>query len=187
MIASHMLFVFAVFLFFVALCAAGSVYVRRARALSSTNDVETLLKRLVEVDRHKLALVAEDGMAAEPQAELQPWQIWDLTGGLRGLEALAANCEVLIELACYVQQWYPEALPVAEQLRLNTREVQWHLERLHGAEQRGHLEAAFPDYAQRAVAIYYGMTQHVLTLFELSQVPGYVELRAALSIRQRVA
>lgn len=180
MIASHVLFASAVCIFFVAFLATFVVYLRRARRFTGAGQLETLLKRLVSVDRHKLEQVASDLTSHDPDTGIEPWQIWELTGGIRGMEALASNCEVLIDLACYVQQWYPEALPVAEQLRLNAREVQWHLERLQGAERRGNLQAAFPDYAQRAVATYCGMTQHVLSLFEVSQVPGYARLRAAL-------
>ena len=158
------------------------LYLRRAKQVAETDEIETLLRRLVLVDRHQLAQVAADLNPTEetPYPDLDRWQIWELTGGMRGLEALAANCEVLIDLACYVQRWYPEALPIAEQLRLNAREIQWHLERLHGAERRGNLEAAFPDYAQRAVATYCSMTQGVLALFEACQIPGLAQLQAAL-------
>lgn len=180
MIAPAVLFASAVSLFFVLLLTTAFVFIRRARRLSGTSEVDTLLKRLVQVDRAKLGQVVADLSTTEPHAELERWQLWELTGGMQGIEALAQNCEVLIDLACYVQQWYPEALPVAEQLRLNAREIQWHLERLKGAERRGNLEVAFPDYAQRAAAIYYGMTQHVIALFEASQVPGLSQLQAAL-------
>lgn len=180
MIASQWLFATAVALFFLTAVAVASVFVRRARRIAGIGSIDALLRRLVDVDRAKIARVAEDVISSEPSAELEPWQVWELTGGLEGLCSLASNCEVLIELACYVQQWYPEALPVAEQLRLNAREVQWHLERLQGAERRGHLLETFPDYARQAVATYYGMTQHVLTLFEISGVPGYRQLQAAL-------
>ena len=180
MIAPAVLFPYALALFLVALFTTAIVFLSRARKLSTTGEIDDLLHRLVELDRQKLAQIAADREATDIHAQLEPWQLWELTGGMRGIEAIAANCDVLIELACYVQRWYPEALPIAEQLRLNAREIHWHLDRLKGAEVRGNLQAAFPDYAQRAVSIYYGMTQHVLTLFELSQVPGFHALRAAL-------
>ena len=47
--------------------------------------------------------------------------MWRLIGGLEGLEVLERNSEVLIDLAFYVQQWYPEALPIAERLRLDAQ------------------------------------------------------------------
>ncbi len=179
MIAPAVVFPYAVVLFVVALLVTAIVFLRRSSRLGDTEDIDVLLRRLVAVDRHKLAQITAD-LTTEPLPELEPYQLWELTGGMQGIETLAANCAVLIDLACYVQRWYAEALPVAEQLRLNAREIQWHLERLKGAEGRGNLQGAFPDYAQRAVAIYYGMTQHVLALFEASQVPGLAQLQAAL-------
>ena len=179
-IAPAVLFTTAVSLFLVLLLTTAFVYLRRARRLSGTGEIDTLLKRLVHVDRDKLAQVAADLSTTEVQGELEGWQLWELTGGMQGIEALATNCEVLIDLACYVQQWYPEALPIAEQLRLNAREIQWHLERLKGAERTGNLEVAFPENAQWGAAIYHGMTEHVVALFEVSQVPGLTRLRAAL-------
>ena len=186
-------FLIAVSLMFSILLTTGAVYLRRANKLSREGSLDALLARLVLVDRHKLAQIVADLEGAsetedfdEPYARhpagdpLEPWQLWELAGGIEGLEAMAANCEVLIDLACYVQEWYPEALPVAEELRLNAREIQWHLGRLRGAQSRGHLQSAFPEYAQRAVATYYGMTQHVLALYEASGVPGWTRLQAAL-------
>lgn len=180
----HMpVFLVAVVLFFCLLVVTATVYLPRARRQARGNTVEGLLAKLVAVDRHKLAQVAADASGVVQngaEAGLESWQIWDLSGGLPGIEALAANCEVLIDLACHVQLRYPEALPVAEQLRLNAREIQWHLERLKGAEQRGHLESTYPEYAQRAVALYYGMTRHLISLYEATGTPGLQQVQAAL-------
>ena len=93
---------------------------------------------------------------------------------------MKANCEVLIDLAFYIQQWYPEALVVAENLRLNAREIEWHVGRLRSAEKTGKLESAFPMYAQRAVATYYLMTRQVLALYEQGNHSMLVELQKAL-------
>ncbi len=169
-------FASAVSLFFVLLAVTGAASWRRARWRNREPSLDELLTRLLTVSRENVAHVATDG----GQAGLDSWQIWELVGGLEGLQTLAGNCDVLIALASHVQRWYPEALPVAEQLRLNAREIQWHVERLQGAEVRGNLEAVFPDYAQRAVAIYYDMTQHVRTLYEGTQVPGWAQLRSVL-------
>lgn len=166
------------------LLAVTTVSMRRARRFQGDPSLEQILARLTAVDRDKVALVASDYENATTELtdenHLESWQVWELIGGMEGLEALAANCDVLIELAFHVQQWYPEALAVAEQLRLNARELQWHLERLKGAESRGNLQSVFPDYAQRAVAIYFGMTQHVRALYEASQIPGWSQLETAL-------
>jgi hypothetical protein len=125
------------------------------------------------IDRSNIAKVAldladESGKPREDSdtASLEPSQLWRLIGGLRRLEVLETNSEVLIDLAFYVQQWYPEALVFVERLRLDDRELKWHVARLKGAARTGNLEISFPYYAQRAVVIYYRMTRRVLGLYE---------------------
>jgi hypothetical protein len=157
---------------------------RSHRASKST--WASILARLAPVDNHNIAIVALDLIDEEGNPrpggipELEPDAIWDLLGGLNGLETLGANCDVLIDLAAYVQLWYPEALVVAEQLRLNAREIKWHIERLQGASQTGNLKSSFPDYAQRAAATYYLMTRHLLDLYASANIPGLIDLQAAL-------
>lgn len=177
------LFLLAVGCLLLLLCGATVFSLRGNGRMRKDASLEGLLARLSAVDRGKLARVVTEISPeedAENEAGLESWQIYELVGGMEGLTAIAANCEVLIDLACHVQQWYPEALPVAEQLRLNAREIQWHIERLRGAERRGNLQNAFPDYAGRAVAIYCRMTGYVLQLYEVSQTPGLAQLEAVL-------
>lgn len=148
---------------------------------------ETLLKRLGSVNKDNVALIARDLIdesgrrrTDEDDLDLDASQIWQLIGGMKGLHVLELNCAVLVDLVFYVQQWYPEALAITEQLRRNTREIEWHIGRLKGAEKNGRLDTAFGDYAQRAVAIYYGMTQRVLSVYEQLNLPEFSELRQAL-------
>jgi hypothetical protein len=148
---------------------------------------EDLLRRLSWVDRDKIALIALDVIAesGEPRQDadcfaLEPSEIWKLLDGLKGLEAMEHNCQVLVELAAYVQTWYPEALMVAEQLRLNAKQIEWHVGRLKGAAATGNLQTSFADYAQRAVVTYYLMTRHVLALYDHADLPGLAELQRAI-------
>lgn len=159
---------------------------RRARR-STRRDWEHLLGRLVSVDRTSIAEIALDVIeeSGEPRrdgqsAALEPAQIWKLLGGMEGLEHLEANSAVLIDLAFYLQRWYPEALLVAEQLRLSAREIQWHLERLRGAQKTGKLESVFPMYAQRAAATYYLMTRRLLALYQRGNGDMLDELEEAI-------
>jgi hypothetical protein len=160
-------------------------YFRARRAAHATWD--DLLKRLTWVDRDKIARIALDVIdesgerrQGESAFSLEPSTIWSLLGGLDGLEVLEHNCQVLVEMASYLQRWYPEALVVAEQLRLNAREIEWHVSRLKGAAQTGNLQSSFADYAQRAVVTYYLMTKHLLDLYEHASFPGLVDLQRAL-------
>lgn len=93
---------------------------------------------------------------------------------------MAANCEVLVDIAFYVQHHFPEALLVAEQLRLNAREIQWHLDRLKLCAQLGKLKSTFPDYAERAIAIYYSMSKQLPELCRAAALPGYEGLESVL-------
>lgn len=185
-ILSNLYFVVFVGLFLVALAAIFFSYYLRARR-SSRATWEDLLKRLTSVDRDKIALIALDVIAesGEPRQEedsfaLDPAAIWTLLGGLEGLEVLERNCHVLVELAYYVQKRYPGALVVAEQLRLNAREIEWHVDRLKKAAQTGNLRSSFADYAQRAVVTYYLMTRHVLELYEQASLPELADLQRTL-------
>jgi hypothetical protein len=179
------IFIGAVAIFVVSLIAILAYYYRRARN-STQNDWDSLLNRLTRVDRSSIAEVALDvidksGQQRKDQgsAILEPPEIWKLLGGMEGIEALEANCAVLIDLAFYLQQQYPEALVVAEQLRLSAREIEWQAGRLRGAAETGKLAGAFPMYGQRTAAAYYLMTQ-LLDLYEQGDPPKLAALQKAL-------
>jgi hypothetical protein len=148
---------------------------------------ESLLSRLSTVDRDNLAFISNNllnqsgpGRIDDNDSELNGVQIWSLIGGLEGLEVMERNCAVLVDLAFYVQQWHPEASVVAEQLRLNAREVAWHVGRLKGAAQTGKLEIFFADYGRPAITTYYLMTRRVLALYETYNLPGLGDLQRAI-------
>lgn len=177
----QVLFPLAVAVFVLALVALATYYLLRSRS-ASRNAWTLMLGRLQQIDRDKFAAVALDLLEErDEQQQLDPELIFDMIGGMNGLDALEQNCDVLIELAAYVQRWYPEALELAEELRLNAREIKWHLSRLRGASLTGHLREQFPMYAQRAVATYYLMTRSLLVLYEGVQLPEYTDLQRALS------
>jgi hypothetical protein len=179
-------FVTAIGLFVLTLVLIAGYYYFRSRR-SSPSSWEELLAKLTWIDRNSIAevaldLVDESGQpkAADDAGSLDPAQVWKLTGGLKGLEVLERNSEVLIDLAFYVQQWYPEALVIAERLRLDARELKWHVERLKGAAQKGNLQISFSFYAQRAVVSYYRMTRRVLSLYEAGNFSMLGDLQKAL-------
>jgi hypothetical protein len=161
------------------------VYLRSRKSGDASWD--DLLHRLSWIDRDAIATIALDVVSESGQPlpmgegfELEPDAIWNLLGGLDGLETIERNCGVLVELACYVQRTYPEALVVAEQLRLNAREIEWHVGRLRGAATTGNLKASFDTYAQRAVVSYYRMTRNVLALYSHAGFSRLAELQQAI-------
>jgi hypothetical protein len=176
-----------VLLFLVSIVAIGThFYLRnRRRNLYPYGNWEDLLKRLAPLDHQNLERIAADP-AAEPAGEpewaeaMTPEDIWRMVGGMRGIEVMEKNCSVLVDLVFYVQQWYPEALLVAEQLRLNAREVEWHIGRLKATSKSGRPPVAAAEYLQQAVAIYYHMTREVLALYEQANLPGLADLQRAL-------
>jgi hypothetical protein len=176
----------AVFLLVFLATTAGRYYLRARR--TSQTDWESLLKRLTFVDRNAIEEIALDVVNAsgnqrqdENSAILESSEIWKLIGGWDGIEALEANCIVLIDLAFYVQQWYPEkALVVAEQLRLSTREIEWHVQRLKAAAKAGKLETSVLMNAQRAAVTYFLMTRQVLSLYENGNLPMLTDLQRSL-------
>ncbi|MGC2164304.1 MAG: hypothetical protein WA634_20585 [Silvibacterium sp.] len=158
----------------------------RARR-KSRGSWEEILARLVPIDRQRLEEVAFD--IIDPSGErrkdvssaaLEATEIWTLIGGWKGIEALENNCAVLIDLAFYVQQSFPEALRVSEELRLHAREIEWQISRLKVAQTTGKLESTIPTYAQQAVATYYLMTRRVLELYGQGNLSMLEELQRAL-------
>lgn len=177
---SNLYFTIAIICFLAALGVVLLGHARRMRRLANS-DWEQLLDRLEPVDRDNIAIIASEALdGIDSGAELDAAAMSSMLGGVEGLEVLERNCQVLIDLAAYVQRQYPEAIVVAEQLRLNARELEWHVGRLKGAAQTGNLQTAFVDYAQRAVVIYYTMTQHVLELYNQASLPEFNQLQAAL-------
>ena len=172
MTTHNVYFLSAIGIFLGVLLSIAGYYYSRSRQ-SPQESWEGLVKKLTWIDRNTIAQVALDLVdeSGEPRqtadaTNLEPEQLWRLIGGLKGLEALEKNSEVLIDLAFYLQKWYPEALVIAERLRLDARELKWHVARLKGAAQTGNLQISFPFYAQRAVLTYYLMTRRVLDLYQ---------------------
>jgi hypothetical protein len=182
---------FVVLAAFLLVALSGTLVRYYLRARRSAGDTwEDLLRRLTWIDREAIATIALDALGPldergnpRPQDEsfaLEPDTIWKLLGGLDGLEVVERNCRVLVDLATYLQRYYPEALVVAEQLRLNAREIEWHVGRLKGAARTGNLRSSFTDYAQRAVVTYYRMTRLLLDLCDHAGAPGLVQLQQAI-------
>jgi hypothetical protein len=179
-------FILAVAIFLALLLGLAIYFHRRSLRISETT-WEQLLSKLIDVDRNGVEQIALDAIDETGQRrrdehamELESDQIWRLIGGLKGIEVLEHNSQVLIEMATYLQQWYPEALVTAEELRLSAREIEWHLSRLRAGARNGNLEASFGSYAQNAVAAYYLMTRDLLALYERGNIPMLGDLQRAL-------
>jgi hypothetical protein len=179
-------FLIAVGVFLALLAVVAAYYHSRSRKRTQ-NTWQQLLARLVAVDRESLQQIAFDAIDASGQPrtddgakELKPEEIWRLIGGLKGLEILEQNSLVLIDIAFYLQQWYPEALIVAGELRVKAREIEWHVGRLRAAARTNELEGGFANDAQNTAAAYYLMTRRLLSLYETGRFPMLADIHRAL-------
>jgi hypothetical protein len=181
-----LLFILVTSLFLLLLVGVAGYYYRRSRRVSASS-WEDLLARLAAVNHHTIEQIAFDAIdeSGHPRTDshakaLRPEEIWQLVGGLQGLEILESNSLVLIDIASHLQQWYPEALETAGDLRLKAREIQWHVSRLRTAARTGALEGWFANYAQNTVAAYYLMTRSLLALYQTGRMPLLADIQRAL-------
>jgi hypothetical protein len=198
MITPRSLYFFvALFSFLISIVGIGTYYYvnNRRRRLYPYGNWDELIERIVPIDHQSLERIAATSAAAAdfpvagnfaPGPHLQPAYvepadpeaIWQTLGGMPGIDVMEKNCAVLVDLVFYVQQWYPEALLIAEQLRLNAREVEWHIGRIRAAAKSGRPPAT--EYLQQAAAIYYRMACEVLNLYEQAHLPGLADLQRAI-------
>ena len=171
---------------FVALLFVTFRYVWRLRE-SRDSTWEDLMQSIVPVDRHAIETVALD--AVEPSGEPKPIEhtrelgrqdIWNLLGGMEGINRIESNSHVLIEMAAYLQRWHPEAAETAEELRLEARRLEWHVGRLRAAESNQCLDLHFHSYGQGAAVSYYLMLKRVLALYQHSQDALFGDVQRAL-------
>jgi hypothetical protein len=143
---------------------------------------EDLLAKIQEVPRQGLEIVALDNLHPKVnQLQLEPPDMWQLLGGINGLQRMNENAKVLIALAAYVQRWnYVEAVIVAERMRRDAV----HLKRavLHiRLEMLLHSKwLRVPFYVHEAATSYYLMTQRLFALYESNHAGLLPRLREAL-------
>ena len=167
----------------VAILDTGAYYFWRLRK-SARAGGEDLLKRLIAIDHNGVDTVALDAIESSGKRrtdalarELDPDRIWQLLGGLGGVERLEANSRILVDMAAYLQRSYPEAAAVAEELRLQAKELEWHVGRLRMAAEQGSLEFHISTYAQNTAIAYYLMEQRLQALCQQTNVRSFRTLQ----------
>jgi hypothetical protein len=178
----NQLFVLLVLLL-VSVLAAVALWSRKRS--SSRSEWNTLVARLARIDRDRLAQIAAAQQQPEvPGAEYaraeEESRLWFRDVGFKGLDDLQNNCTVMIDMAHHIQSRYPEAVVVAEQLRLTARQIEWHLDRIRLASKAGHVEACFAEYGNRAIGLYCGMAETLKVLYDGLGVPERAQLQALL-------
>jgi diphthamide synthase (EF-2-diphthine--ammonia ligase) len=158
-------------------------YALRLKASSKT-EWEALLENLTAIDRDEVDRVALDAIEPSGQRrtdrlarELEPDEIWKRLGGLDGVKRLELNSRVLVEMAAYLQRSYPEAATIAEELRLQAKELELYVGRLRMADEQGSLEFHIATYAQNAAIAYYLMEQRLQALCQRANVQSFRPLQ----------
>jgi hypothetical protein len=80
-------------------------------------------------------------------------------------------------MASYLQRTYPDAAAVAEELRLQAKELELYVGRLKMADEQGSLEFHIATYAQNAAIAYYLMEQRLQELCQRANVQLSVPLQ----------
>jgi hypothetical protein len=179
------LFLFVAGVLIAVILSVGGYFLVRLRA-SSKSKWSDLLKRLTAINEEAIETVALDAIdpsgksRTDPFArELAPEQIWKLLGELEGVEQMEANSRVLIEMAAYLQRSYSEAAEVAEELRLQAKELGYHVGRLRMAAQQGSLPFHINAHARNAAIAYYLMEQRLHKFCERINLPVVMPLENA--------
>jgi hypothetical protein len=162
----------------VVLIGLGLYYFWKIR-VSSNQEWEALLGGLVEINREGLDRVALDTIEPigrrrtdELARELEPEQIWDLLGGIEGIEKLESNSRIIVQMADYLQRSYPNAADVAATLRSQAAELTWQVERLRMAVNQGTIEFHVTTYAPNVAIAYYLMEQRLQILLRIANIPS---------------
>jgi hypothetical protein len=177
-------FLFLAGILIAVILVVGIRYALRLRA-STRTEWEALLKSLTAIDRDGVDTVALDAIESSGRRrtdqlarELEPNEIWKLLGGLEGVKRLESNSRILVEMAAYLQRSHPEAAAVAEELRLQAKELELHVGRLRMADEQGSLEFHVPTYAQNVAIIYYLMEQRLQVLCQQTNMRTFRTLQA---------
>ena len=169
----------------VSILGVGGYYSWQLRKSASAGWKE-LLKRLLTIDQTGVDAVALD--AIEPSGnrrtdglarELEPEKIWELLGGLDGVQRLENNSRVLVDMASYLQRSYAEAAVLAEELRLQAKELEWQVGRLKMAAEQGSLEFHIGTYAQNAAIAYYLMEHRLQAFCQRANLPAFRPIAGA--------
>jgi hypothetical protein len=148
-----------------------------ARQLARCSWDELLLK-LHPIEADGMITVALNHLVpGKDQLVLQPEMMWNLLGGLEGLQRMRENGRILIALASYVERWnYEEGIIIAERMRRDGLQLRRSVTRIMLETFLGMKKVHFPFYLQEAAAAYYLMRQRLLALYETNHAGLYPRL-----------
>lgn len=164
------------------LVAAGTVYYSIASHRLRAAPWESLVAQIQPVDSKKLELIALETLQPRTTpTRMEHDEIWELLGGLDGLERMRNNASILIALAAYAQQWNrQEATLVAERMRRDALQLKKALRHIRLGLLLHRHPSGQPFYVHDAAAAYYLMTQRLLMLYQVSHEGLLPQLAQAL-------
>lgn len=173
---------FAVGIAITLLFIASALYshVRAHRVTSCT--WEELVAKIQPLSSEGITAVALDYLApTKNQLKLEPEEMWDLVGGLEGVQRMKANATVLIALAAYAERWsHDEGIVVAERMRRDGLAVRRAVRSIELAMLFRIGLLRVPFHLHDAAGSYYLMKQRLLALYETSHVGLYPHLAQSL-------
>jgi hypothetical protein len=113
--------------------------------------------------------------------DLQPEEMWNLLGGLEGVQRMRENGRILIALASYVERWnFDEGIIIAERMRRDGLQLRRAVTHIMLATFLGRQKMRIPFYLHEAASSYYLMRQRLLVLYETNHAGLYPRLAEAL-------
>jgi len=139
---------------------------------------EELVAKLHHIESTGIVTVAMNHLApAKDQLELQPEEMWNLLGGLEGLQRMHENGRILIALAAYVERWnYEEGVIIAERMRRDGLQLRRAVTRIMLETFVGMKQVRIPFYMHEAASSYYLMRQRLLALYQTNHAGLYPRL-----------
>ena len=156
------------------------VALKRRRLLAQT--WESVLARAEHVDLDGLRKVAACYLQPDRnQLRIETNEMWELLGGLEGMNRLYQNAGAMLDLAIYAERWDDAEGPViAEMIRRDAARVQRAVTRVQLTFFLGMGFLKTPFYVQEAAATYYLMRCRLLGMYENCHVALLPRLEAAL-------
>jgi hypothetical protein len=143
---------------------------------------EELVQRLQPVSAAGVYTIADRFLhPRKNQIEIEPKAMFEMIGGMAGIEAMRSNAKIILALATYAIEWNEvEATIVAEMIRRDGLHLRKAASGLQWSLLRRRLVPAAPFQIQEIAATYHLMSSRLLALYETSHVARHPVLAALL-------
>ncbi len=146
-----------------------------------TRPWEDVLGRAEPIDLAGVRAIAECYLQPDRnQLRIEPNEMWQLLGGLEGLNRLQANAAAMLDLAVYAERWNDaEGAVVSEMIRRDSVRLRRAVTQVQMTFVLGAGFVRAPFHVQEAAATYYLIRSRLLGLYQNSHVALVPQLEAA--------